>query len=265
MLDYYSRFSESKRLFHGAGELERTRTQSILKRHLPPPGARILDVGGAAGVHALWLAREGYEVHLIDPVAHHVEQASSESKAQARCQIASCTVGDARELSWADESVDSVILLGPLYHLIDRKERLTALREARRVLRPGGRVFAAIVSRFASFLDGFARDLVADPQFVAILRQDLEDGQHRNPANNPDYFTTTFFHHPEGLKHEIEEAGFQLEKRIAVEGPVWSMESFSSHWNQPEKRALLLELLEQIEEEPSLLGASAHIMGIGRR
>jgi ubiquinone/menaquinone biosynthesis C-methylase UbiE len=265
MLEYYSRFPESKRLFLGAGELERIRTQSILKRYLPQPVARILDVGGAAGVHALWLAREGYEVHLIDPVPHHVDQALNESKAQPQQQIASCTVGDAREISWPDESVDSVLLLGPLYHLNDRADRLKALREAHRVLRAGGRVFAAAVCRFASFLDGFARDLVADPQFVGIMRQDLKDGQHRNPANNPDYFTTTFFHHPEDLKEEAEEAGFQLEKRVGIEGPAWLMGSFPILWEHPEKRALLLELLEQIEEEPSLLGASAHIMGVARR
>jgi 2-polyprenyl-3-methyl-5-hydroxy-6-metoxy-1,4-benzoquinol methylase len=65
MLEYYERFAESGRLVQGAGELERVRTQSILKRYLPQPGARILDVGGGAGVHALWLASEGYEVHLL--------------------------------------------------------------------------------------------------------------------------------------------------------------------------------------------------------
>jgi len=265
MLEYYGRFSEAKRLFQGAGELERIRTQSILKRYLPKPGARILDIGGAAGVHALWLAGEGYEVHLIDPVPHHIDQAMKESKAQPGRRIASCTVGDAREISWPDESVDAVLLLGPLYHLIDRSDRLKALSEAHRVLRAGGRVFAAVVCRFASFLDGFARDLVADPQFVAIMRQDLKDGQHRNPANNPDYFTTTFFHHPEDLKDEIKEAGLQLEKRIGIEGPAWLMRAFPTLWDHPERRVLLLELLEQIEEEPSLLGANAHIMGFARK
>jgi hypothetical protein len=126
-------------------------------------------------------------------------------------------------------------------------------------------VFAATVCRFASLLDGFARDLVADPQFVSILKQDLKNGQHRNPANNPDYFTTTFFHHPQDLKDEMSEAGFQLEKRIGVEGPAWFMGNFSIFWNHPEKRALLLDLLESIEEEESLLGASAHVIGIGRK
>ena len=265
MLGHYGEVRESERLSQGIGELERVRTQDILERYLPKPGARILDVGGGAGVHALWLASEGYEVHLIDPVPHHVEQAREASRAQTGQAIASCTIGDARKIPWADQSVEAVLFLGPLYHLVDRSDRLKALREAQRVLQPGGRLFAATVSRFGSLLDGLARDLVADPQFIEILRRDLRDGQHRNPTNNANYFTTAFFHHPEDLKSEIEEAGFLLEKRIGIEGPAWLMASFSVHWNDREKRQLLLELLRLVEEDYCLLGASAHVMGIARK
>ena len=108
------------------------------------------------------------------------------------------------------------------------------------------------------------RDLVADPKFIEILRQDLRDGQHRNPTNNPNYFTTAFFHHPEDLKDEIEEAGFRLERRIGIEGPAWLMPSFSLHWNNSDKRQLLLELLQLIEEDYCLLGASAHVIGVAQ-
>jgi ubiquinone/menaquinone biosynthesis C-methylase UbiE len=188
MLEYYRRSGELERLLHGRGELERVRTQDILQRFLPKPRATILDVGGAAGVHALWLAREGYEVHLIDPVPLHVEEALKASNAQPAHPIASCSGGDAREIPWSGQSADAVLFFGPLYHLVERSDRLQALWEAHRVLRPGGKLFAVAISRFASLLDGLGRDLVADPQFVAILRQDLKDGQHRNPTSHPGYF-----------------------------------------------------------------------------
>jgi ubiquinone/menaquinone biosynthesis C-methylase UbiE len=264
MLEHYGEVRESERLSEGIGELERLRTQDILRRYLPKPAAKILDVGGAAGVHALWLAREGYEVHLIDPVRHHVEQAREASRAQQGHPISSCSNGDARQIPWPDQSVDAVLFLGPLYHLVDRSDRLEALHEARRVLTPRGKLFAATVSRFGSLLDGLARNLVADPQFVEILRQDLRDGQHRNPTNNPNYFTTAFFHHPEDLKNEIEQAGFRLERRIGIEGPAWLLESFPLHWNHSDKRQLLLELLQLVEEDYCLLGVSAHVMGIAQ-
>ena len=152
-------------------------------------------------------------------------------------------------------SADGCVAVGPLYHLTERADRLEALREAHRVLRSGGRVFAAAISRFASLMDGLSRDLVADPRFVEIVRQDLKDGQHRNPTDNPQYFTTTFFHHPEELRQEIEDAGFTFEKTVAVEGPVWVMGNFSKHWDDPAKRALLLEFLRTVEEEKSAAGS----------
>ena len=71
------------------------------------------------------------------------------------------------------------------------------------LLRSGGRVIVAAISRFASLMDGLSRDLVADPRFVEILRQDLKDGQHRNPTDNPQYFTSTFFHRPEDLSSRM--------------------------------------------------------------
>jgi len=265
MLEHYRRVQESKRLVAGVGELERDRTQEILKRHLPCPPATVFDIGGAAGVHALWLARQGYSVHLFDPLPHHVEQALAASRDQPQHRVASCSLGDAREIDRPDCSADAILFFGPLYHLTDRDERLRALREAHRLLKPGGRIFAATVSRFASLIDGLARDLVSDPVFVGILMEDLKSGQHRNPTNNPEYFTTTFFHHPDELKREMEEAGFQVEKLVGVEGPAWFMSSFPNHWDVAEKRRLLLELLRTVEQDRYILGVSAHPMGIGRK
>src|SRR5882757_3109596 len=265
MLDHYRQVEESKRLFGGAGELERVRTQDILSRYLPPAPATVFDIGGAAGVHALWLAERGYGVHLFDAVPHHVEQARAASKKQTQYPLASCSVGDARNIERPDASADAILLLGPLYHLIERADRLQALKEAHRLLRPGGRLFAATVSRVASLVAGLSRDLVSDPVFVEILEQDLRDGQHRNPTHRPEYFTTTIFHHPDELQQEMQEAGFQVERLVGIEGPAWFMSSLESHWQVPQKRQLLLELLRKVEEDRSILGASAHPMGIGRK
>ena len=130
--DYYGRGEEPERLTRGPeGQLELIRTQALLERLLPAPPAAIADVGGGAGIHAAPLAARGYEVHLVDPVAGHVEQA-------AGLGLASALVGDARELPFEDERFDAVLLLGPLYHLHERADRVAALAEARRVVKPGG-------------------------------------------------------------------------------------------------------------------------------
>jgi hypothetical protein len=77
------------------------------------------------------------------------------------------------------------------------------------VLRPGGRLMAMAVSRFASLLDGLYRDWLDDPDFRPIVEQDLADGQHRNPdpVGRPEFFTTAYFHTPGGLAEEVEVPG----------------------------------------------------------
>lgn len=264
VLAHYDARLEEGRLFRGAGELERARVQDLLARVLPPPPTTVLDVGGAAGVHALWLAARGYEVHLVDAVPLHVEQARAASQGAVR-PLAGVTLGDARELPWPDAHFDAVLLFGPLYHLVERADRLQALREARRVVRTGGLVLTAAVSRFASLLDGLRRARLADPVFREIVTRDLRDGQHRNPTGDPAWFTTTFFHHPDELRAEMTEAGLQVERLVGTEGPVWLAERFDEVWADATQRDWLLDTLRSIEEEPMVVAASAHPIGVGRR
>ncbi len=249
----------------GAGRLEYLRTRELLARHLPPAPASVVDVGGGAGIYALPLAAEGYSVHLIDPVPLHVEQAIEGSSAQTEAPLASAEVGDARRLPMEEASADAVLLLGPLYHLTEREDRILALREARRVVRPGGTVVAAAVSRFASTMDGLASGFLAEDEFEAIVERDVAEGQHRNPHNRPGWFTTAYFHLPRELSAETTEAGLIPETLVAVEGPVWTLPDLGQWLEDQDRRRKLLDAVRRVEAEPSLLGASAHFLVVGRR
>jgi ubiquinone/menaquinone biosynthesis C-methylase UbiE len=259
MTAHYEAGIELPRLAGGSGLLEFHRTCEIVERYFPAPPAVVLDVGGGPGVYARWLADKGYEVHLSDPVPLHVEQARAEAP------LASATVGDARKIDRADGSAEAVLLLGPLYHLTRREERLAAWREAARVLRPGGVVVAAAISRFASALDGLRLGLFDDPAFCAITEQDLRDGQHRNPTGNPAYFTTAYFHRPEELRGEAEESGLRHEATLAVEGPAWLLADLDRWWLDAARRQRLLAVTRALEAEPALLGASAHLVAVARK
>jgi ubiquinone/menaquinone biosynthesis C-methylase UbiE len=249
----------------GAGRLEYLRTRELLARYLPPAPATVLDVGGGAGVYALPLAREGYSVHLIDAVELHVEQARKASASQQDAPLAGARVGDARRIEWDDESADAVLLLGPLYHLTSRDDRLRALEEAYRVVRPGGVVAAAAISRFASTYDGLLRGFLDDPMFRDIVERDVREGQHRNPTGRPGWFTTAYFHLPEELRDEATEAGLSVEALVGIEGPAWILPDLDSWLEEPRRRSTLLESIRRVETESSLLGATAHILVVGRR
>ena len=87
------------------------------------------------------------------------------------------------------------------------------------------------------------------------MEQDLKTGQHRNQTGNFDYFTTAFFHHPDELKMELIEGGFPSPRLCAIEGPLWTV---------PESEELLATV-RALENEATLIGASAHIMGIATK
>ena len=261
---FYARGLERDRLTAGPGALEFARTQVLLQRYLPHSPADVADVGGGPGRYAYWLSERGYRVHLIDPLALHVEQARATSEGREP-RLAGAEVGDARALHLPDASIDAVLLLGPLYHLPERNERLRAWREARRVCRPGGLIAAAAISRFASTLDGLRAGYLEDPVFAHIAAGDRRDGRHLNPTRHPAYFTTAYFHRPEELAGECTEAGLSHEATLAVEGPAWLLSDLDARLVDERRRAVLLDALERLEAEPAMLGVSAHLLAVARR
>jgi len=263
--DYYNRALEEARLGQGPSQLEEeARTRELIQRYAPPPPATVVDIGGAAGAYALWLAEAGYAVHLVDAVPRLVAEAQRRSAA-AEQPLRSCRVGDARALEIAGDFADVVLLLGPLYHLTDRADRLRSLDEVARVLKPGGWLFAAGISRFASALDGLSRDLLRDPSFAGIVEQDLRAGQHRNPTARLDYFTTAYFHRPEELADEVRTAGLVLNGVYGLEGPGWILSDVAERMADARRRADLLNVARMLEREPAVLGTSAHLLAVAQR
>jgi SAM-dependent methyltransferase len=182
---------------------------------------------------------------------------------QARAAGVRAAAGDARALPLDTGSADAVLLLGPLYHLPDAAERAQALREARRVLRPGGVLAAAVITRFASTIDGLQKGHFASPIFEQFTERVLEDGRHRNPERVPGWFTTAYFHLPAELADEVAAAGFDVRGVLAIEGVGQWLCDRDEWLDDPERRATLLRAIRRLETEPSMLGASPHLLAVG--
>jgi SAM-dependent methyltransferase len=253
---HYEANQEEDRIAHGFSRLELLRVQEVLRRHLPGPPASVLDVGGATGVHARWLAGDGYQVKIIDITPRHVDMANAEL---ARLGV-TAEVGDARRLVAADDSFDAVLLLGPLYHLTEHDDRVAALREACRVARPGGLVAVAAVSRFASLFDGLARKFLFDPDFAGVVQEDLATGRHRNPEERAHWWTTAFLHHPRQLAEEAAEAGLITRDIVGLEGLAAYLPQLADSWENPADRDMILWAARAVESEPTLLGLSPHLL-----
>ena len=262
--EFYQRTSEESRLAQGPFQLEEARTRELIERFAPPPPATVLDIGGAAGAYSLWLAERGYAVHLIDAAPRLVAEAERRSRLAPK-PLASCRVGDARQLDIPEKTADAVLLMGPMYHLTEAADRARALHEVTRVLKPGGWLFAAAISRYASALDGLAFNFLDDPRFQSIVQQDLRDGQHRNPTDRLEYFTTAYFHRPDDLAEEVDAAGLTLKGVFGVEGPGWILPDIGERMADPQRREALLRVAGMLETESAVVGTSAHLLAVAQR
>lgn len=259
---YESDFDEDARLRTGLGRLELERVREIVRRVLPGAPARVLDVGGATGVHAEWLLTDGHEVHLVDLLDTHVTRAGERLGGAAGF---SAEVGDARALPAADGTYDVVLLLGPLYHLQEAADRVAVWREATRVVRPGGAVVGMAISRFASVFDGLAWGSLFDARFREVVEADLATGRHENPDRNPHWFTTAYFQRPDELAAEAVAGGLSGVEVLGVEGIAGWMRDLGPRMDDDADRETLLWSARAVESEPSVAGMSPHLLAVGRR
>jgi SAM-dependent methyltransferase len=262
--EHYERGEEADRLERsGAGRLEFERTQEIVLRHLPPAPATVADIGGGPGRYALWLAGLGYRVVHRDIVPMHVGQVRA--AAAAAGVAVEAAPGDARSLDLADESVHAVLLLGPLYHLPRRADRIQALREAGRIVRPGGPVFGAAISRWAARLDGMLRQRIYAKYPTAQQVVDTVERGGLLPPLGPGSFSAVT-HRPGQLRAEFAAAGLAVADLVCVEGAAYLLDDLDARMSDQRDWQVVLDSARAHERVPELLGIGSHLIatGVGR-
>lgn len=256
VLRRYELDDEAGRLFRpGVGDLIRLRTWDIFDRFLPS-GARVADVGGGPGTHAAHLTGQGHEVVLVDPVERHIEEVQARLGGQVEC-----LVGDARDLQLPDASFDAVLLMGPLYHLPDPEDRQVALKEARRVLRPGGTLISEVIPRHAWILSATRLGWLDRPKVISDFDVNLTTGMYFDPDTLEDGGFYGYMHRVEDVVPELDDAGFADAHLVGVEGHAWLVSSLPDLLQDPEP---LLHVLRLVESEPALLGMHWHLIAISK-
>ncbi len=259
MRAYYAQGKEQDRLAVPKGALELERTKEILQRRMPPAPAVVADIGGGPGRYALWLAELGYTVHHRDLMDLHVDQLQAIGNPSIQT-----AAGDARHLDLPDSSVDAVLLLGPLYHLPEREDRIQTLKEARRIVRADGPVFVAAISRWAPRLDGVVVERLYEdnPDFPSLLPEAERTGNL--PPVVPDGFLG-YTHRPGELAEEVSEAGLRLDDLVGVEGLPLARTDMQSRADDPTAWNVLLDAARAIERVPELMGLSPHLIATATR
>lgn len=243
-------FDESQRLARPAGVLELTRVQDIV-RPLLDPGSHVVDIGGGAGVHARWLAAEGHRVSLVDPVARHVEAARQLPGVRA-------FLGDARSLDLPDASCDAALLFGPLYHLAERRDRVLALGEAARVVRAGGVVCAAVITRWGAYADAATQQ--PDGAVLPPWLHELLDTGVAHPGG---FFPGAHFHTSAELDAEMRAAGLEVLRLEAIEGPAGVPLELAGQVDEQTWQAAL-QVARSLGALPGVREMTPHLMGVAR-
>jgi SAM-dependent methyltransferase len=259
---YYGRDEERERLDAALGVVEFERTKEIITRHLQPPPATVADIGGGPGRYSIWLAEGGYRVHHRDLVPLHVEHAKRDAAA-ANVEIDS-REGDARAVDLPDASVDAVLLLGPLYHLPKRADRIAALREAGRIVRAGGFVFAAAISRWAARLHGVLVERIHEkfPDVLDLLGEVERSG--RLPPLHEGAFAG-FTHRPRELRTEARVAGLDPIDLVGVEGLAFALPDLETLLETGLGRQIVFDAARAFERVPELLGLGPHLILTAQR
>jgi SAM-dependent methyltransferase len=256
---YYNRKPERDRLAAGSGRLEFERSKALISRYLPATTTDILDVGGGTGSYSFWLASLGHRVSFIDLSDEHVSIVRAKNR-DLSSGLVSVREGSALSIGHPDASFDMVLNMGPLYHLT-AEERPRALQEMGRVLRRGGLVVSAYISRFAALMDGYQDGYIEDPVFPPLAVGDVTSGTHDSPDETR-YFTLAYMHRPDEVQPELEAGGLRMLDLFAVEGLFWTSPRLDRYLSEKAGFERLLAHAELLEKEPSIMGASAHFLSI---
>jgi len=164
LIDFYNNYDEDSRLELKHGTVEFLTTMRYIEKYLKS-GDRVLEIGAGTGRYSHALARQGYNVDAVELVEHNIEIFRKNTLANENISVVQ---GNALDLSaFPDNQYDITLLLGPLYHLYSKEDKQQAIREAIRVTKHGGVIFAAYVISDGCLLDeGFKRSNINVAEYI---------------------------------------------------------------------------------------------------
>ena len=259
--DYYENIiEENDRLSNHYSLIEFERSKEIISRYIKndEPQLNILDLGAASGKYSFWLSSLGHKVTMVEPVKKHIEIAKTiNSRLDKRITIIQ---DNALNIKFTKNSFDIVLNFGPIYHLTAKKNRIKLHKKVKNILKPNGIYLTSFISRFATLIDGYRKDIMSDEEYVNIVKQDIQHGQHRGSKDKKKYFTDSYLYLPEEMSVELNNLDFINIELFSLESFSWILSSLNKILEDKNQKQLLYDMIKSVEMEKSLLGISPHIL-----
>lgn len=246
----YELFDEDSRLNGSkAARVEFLTTTRYIERYLKP-GSRILDIGAGAGEYSLYFARKGYKVCALELADNNIKAFRKKIRPEDEIELLQ---GNAVDLGrYGDGSFDAVLLFGPLYHLHKEEDKLRCIAEAKRVCKPGGKLFFAFISHDMVILTEFSYC----PSFFV-------DGDYDKETLRLDDFPFVF-HTVDECRGLLRDGGVRILHEVAADG-VSELMADQINAMDDESYAQYLRYHEYICEKPELLGMTNHLLFVGEK
>lgn len=250
---YYNKFNEEKRLNSRHGQVEYLTSMKYIHKYLEKKeNAKILDVGAGTGRYSVQLANEGYDVTAVELVKYNLGILKAKQSSVKAYQ------GTALHLKrFQDSSFDMVLVFGPMYHLYTFEDKLKALQEAKRVVKPDGVILVAYCMNDYSILTyGFKENHIKECIEKKMVTEDFH--VNAKPEDLYDYVRL------EDIERLDEAAGLEQIQIISADGPANYMRQVLKEMDE-ETFALFMQYHFSTCERADMMGAAAHTVDILRK
>lgn len=271
----YNAGIERNRLRRGIGRIEFERTKEILLDKLPSPPAVVYDIGGAYGEYAWWLSSLGYEVHLFDLSETNIQMSSELADEYPSIFLKASVVCDARSVPRPDKSADAILLMGPLYSIMEFEERILAIKESYRLLKDDGVLFSAALTPYSVLIpritlyhgdDVKKRTELDDPAVMSMIRRALTDGCYLNPERRiTSGLGSSHLHTAKALREELKRGGFETLTVHGVMGGAWLAPNLEELLASRDTWNILMETVRMLDTHEEIIGLSGHLLAVSRK
>lgn len=232
-------------------------TKRYLDEYIKGESLEIFDIGGGPGRYSIYLAEKGHKVTLLDLSKKNIEVAKEKS-AEKGITLEAYIHGNALRLDEYEQKYDVVLLMGPLYHLIEEFDRRLALEGALRLLKPSGIIVVSFISNYAPIQD-YLKGLYSFESVDELLVY-LKCGENTVEQG----FTTAYFIGHKEAKELMNSFGLKQLAFANVEN-ILSAKEIDINILEDDEYKKWLEIGYRLSQDENLMGTGEHYLYIGRK